>query len=291
METLKNAEETLPKNIESIELKDLSGATNDVIQTTGDVETALKIGDPPMDTAWVSLATRELAGVRDAMTRARDELANNLAKLSATDDRRTQVEKHLARKLRKLTEMDDTEIQEEIRSRIRKLQGELSDIELERQARLKAISANRGALWSQINRIRETIRWLLHEDERLAERIRTLFREQGITIVSILTAIGMTISTLSLALTGGGAGGTPSPAPKPSDKGGLKEWVKKHLQALGRALANLAGKAAAALPGIIGFIVSWLLSMLGKASTWLAENLWALAIGVGPFFSWPQGTG
>ena len=77
VETLQNAEETLPKNIESIELKDLSGTANDVIQTTGDVENALKtIGDPPMDTAWVSLATRELAGVREAMTRARDELAN-----------------------------------------------------------------------------------------------------------------------------------------------------------------------------------------------------------------------
>ena len=76
VETLQNAEETLPKNIESIELKDLSGTTNDVIQTTGDVETALKmIWDPPMDTAWVSLATRELAGVREAMMRARDELA------------------------------------------------------------------------------------------------------------------------------------------------------------------------------------------------------------------------
>ena len=42
VETLQSAEETLPKNIESIELKDLSGATNDIIGTTGDVETALK---------------------------------------------------------------------------------------------------------------------------------------------------------------------------------------------------------------------------------------------------------
>ena len=65
------------------------------------------------------------------MTRARDELANNLAKLSATDDRRSDVEKHLARERRKLTKMDDTKIQEEIRDRMKKLQGELSDIELE----------------------------------------------------------------------------------------------------------------------------------------------------------------
>ena len=61
----------------------------------------------------------------------------------------------------------------------------------------------------------------------------------------------------------------PAPSPKPSDKGNLKEWVKKHLQ----ALASLAGKAAAVLPGIIGSIVSWVLNTLGKTVTWLAENL------------------
>ena len=118
-----------------------------------------------------------------------------------------------------------------------KLQGQLSDIELERQARLEALSTNRAALRSQINRIRETIRRLLHEDKMLAERIRTLFREQGITTASILTAIGMAISTLVLAVTGGA--------------------------------------------GIIGSIVSWLLSTFGKAATWLADNVWALVISVG----------
>ena len=90
----------------------------------------------------------------------------------------------------------------------------------------------------------------------------------------------MAISTLVLALTGGG-GSAPAPAPKPPDKSGLKEWVKKHLQAFWRALANSAGKATAALLGIIGSIVSWLLSTLEKTATWLAENLWALAIAVG----------
>ena len=68
----------------------------------------------------------------------------------------------------------------------------------------------------------------------------------------------MAISTIVLALTDGG-GSAPAPAPKPPDKSGLKEWVKRHLKDIGRALGNLAGKAAAALPGIIGSIVSWLL--------------------------------
>ena len=77
------------------------------------------------------------------------------------------------------------------------------------------------------------------------------------------------------------AGNAPAPASKPPDKSGLKEWVKKYPQALGRALANLAGKAAAALPGIIGSIVSCLLITLGETATWLAEHLWALTIAVG----------
>ena len=39
----------------------------------------------------------------------------------------------------------------------------------------------------------------------------------------------MAISTIVLALTGGGES-APTPAPKPSDKSGLKERVIKHLQ-------------------------------------------------------------
>ena len=63
VETLQNAEETLPKNIESIELKDLTGATNDVIVTTGDVETALKtIDDPPLDVTWAIQAADNWPG-------------------------------------------------------------------------------------------------------------------------------------------------------------------------------------------------------------------------------------
>ena len=97
--------------------------------------------------------------------------------------------------------------------------------------------------------------------------------------MSILTALGMMISTLVLALTGGSP--VPSPSPVPSDKGGFKDWIKKHLQALRRVLGRLAEKAAAALPGIIGSIISGLLNFLGKSAGWLADHLWAAAIAGG----------
>ena len=281
VKALQQANKTLPSNLDNIELEDLPGIADSACQSAEQVESTLPtIDDQPIDTVWVTQARRELAGLQKAMTGVRDGLANNLAKLTSIDDRKCEVERHLAREHRKLTETKDTEMKREIRDRIKKLESVLCDMELERQARLEALSTNRATLRSQINRIRETFRRLLHEDTTLAERICTLFREQVNTIASILTAIGMAISILVLALTGGG-GSAPVPAPKQPDKSGLKEWVKKHLQALGRALANLAGKTAAALPGIIGSIVSWLLSTLGKTATWLAENLWALAIAVG----------
>jgi len=53
---------------------------------------------------------------------------------------------------------------------------------------------------------------------------------------------------------------------------------KKQLKTLAGWLKALAGKVAAALPGIIGAIVSWLQKTAGVAVTWLAEHLWSLAI-------------
>ena len=72
---------------------------------------------------------------------------------------------------------------------------------------------------------RETIAKVLDSNTSLAEKIRTLFREQGITIASILMAIGMAIGVLIEALMPGGEGGTSASGaePPPKDEAGLKE--------------------------------------------------------------------
>jgi len=111
----------------------------------------------------------------------------------------------------------------------------------------------------------------------LAVCLRKLFHEQGVTIASTLTVLGFIVSTIVLAIQNalGGTGGiTPTPTPP---NGGVTAWVKKQLQNLGKWLKALAGKAAAALPGIIGAIVSWLLKTVSSGAVWFAEHLWALA--------------
>ena len=103
----------------------------------------------------------------------------------------------------------------------------------------------------------------------LAERIRTLFPEQCITIFSILTAFSMTISTIVLAITdvfGGGGGGAGGSSPK--DEGILK----KLLDRLADALKRLAGEAVQGLPAIVGSVVGANLSFLGKVVEFVAEH-------------------
>ena len=98
---------------------------------------------------------------------------------------------------------------------------------------------------------------MLDKNTSFAEKIRTLFREQGITIASILTAIGMAIGVLVAALlSGGGAAMASGGEPPPKDEAGLKEWIRNKLKALASLLGRLGIKAAEALPGIIGGIIS-----------------------------------
>ena len=87
----------------------------------------------------------------------------------------------------------------------------------EKQARLEILSQNRKDLQTQVARIKQTIEKILDKDTSLLDRIRTLFKEQGITIFSVLTAFSMTITAIVLAITGvfgGGGGGTGRSSPK-----------------------------------------------------------------------------
>ena len=115
-------------------------------------------------------------------------------------------------------------------------------------------------------------------------KIRTLFREQGITIASILTAIGMAIRVLVEALLPGGGGAVAALGggrQPPKDEKGLKGWIKNKLKVLGSLLGRLGIKAAKALPGIIGGIISWILNRVKDVVGWVSQNLWALAVGIG----------
>ena len=144
----------------------------------------------------------------------------------------------------------------------------------ELKVRQESIDLLKGRLKSQITSFKETIAKVLDKDTSLDERIQTLFREQGITIASILTAIGMAIGVLVEALLPGGAAtASGGGEPPPKDKKGLKEWVRSKLKALASLLGKLGMKAAEALPGIIEGIISLILNRAKDVVGWVSQNL------------------
>ena len=153
------------------------------------------------------------------------------------------------------------------------------------KVRQESIDLLKGKLKSQITSLKETIAKVLDKDTSLAEKIRTLFREQGIMIASILTAIGMAIGVLVEALLPGGGGGgggvVTSSGEPPKDEASLAEWIRNKLKALASLLGRLRIKAAEALPGIIGGIISWIPNRVQDVVGWVSQNLWALVVGVG----------
>ena len=118
------------------------------------------------------------------------------------------------------------------------------DLNTERQTKLKILSQKRKDLRKQVVRIKQTIEKVLDESKSLVKITRTLFCEQGITIVSILTALSMTIPTIVLAVTDvfGGEGGPAAPMLSlPKDERALKKLIIK----LAITLKRFTGKTVA----------------------------------------------
>ena len=137
----------------------------------------------------------------------------------------------------------------------------------EKKPRLEILSQNRKDLQTQAERIKQTLEKVIDKNASLAEKIRTLFCEQGITIFLILTALLMTISTIILTITGVFGEGRET-------GGSLKKWLDR----LANAPKRLAGKAVEALPAIVGSVVGAILIYLGKAVGFVAKHTWALIV-------------
>ena len=222
------------------------------------IETSLTEIGEDASTQTGGLTLRELEGLEKELRTISGSLRSAIAKSIAK-----QVD--IDKENRKLEEMvnDETysdEQREEVRARLQRFQDEQKAIN-------DQIRILKGRYSNQIYQIRESImKFLDKETGTLGERIRTLFKEQGITIISILTAVSMAIGVLVEALLGSPSvstttstsGGTSNSNTRKG--GGARERIKNKLKALSQLLGKLADKALASLPGIIGLIISWILN-------------------------------
>ena len=203
---LNKAAEELPSEsditkADDIELQEIVEKASGIISQIKDVQTDTEdLFENPL---------RELLGLDKQLITIRGSLKVEVAK-------KFELEEHITKEHQKLEEFreypgvyDDT-MKEDITKRIDALNDELA-------TRQESIDLLKGRLKNQITSFKETISKLLDKDTSLGEKIRTLFREQEITIASILTAIGMAIGVLVEALLPGGSaisGGGGEPPPK-----------------------------------------------------------------------------
>ena len=189
-ERLKMIDSPSTTNAEAIEMIEV---------TSKDIDTTVR--DVEQDTSFIKpseranlLPLRELEGLDKQLRTIKGSSKVAIAK-------RVDLKSHIEKEERKLSEVQDPKYSDNqismIEDRLRKLRGELTE-------RNKEIDILKGEASKQINQIREPItKFLDKETGTLGERIRTLFKEQGITIVSILTAVGMAIGFLIEAPLGG----------------------------------------------------------------------------------------
>ena len=228
-EKLKKLDENLDERSEAIESSSTTNAEAIGLMEMTSKEIDMVIDDAEQGTPFIEpserdklLPLRESEGLDRQLRIIRGSLKVSIAKRVDLEARI----KHEERKLNKIQDPTYSDDQRDmIEDRIKRLRTELDE-------RNKEIDILKGEASKQINQIKESItKFLDKETGTLGERIRTLFKEQGIMIVSILTAVSMAIGVLVEALLGSPSvsatttsGSTSGDARKGS---GAIEWTKK----------------------------------------------------------------
>ena len=286
----KSSPERQLEEIEMQTVKQVEEGLNTFLETS--TQTELALGPPG------SLPFRELAGLDRSLRNMRTTV------LKITSDR--EVKKARVKEFKdEISKVsydpadDDVEFSEDLREK----QREIKTLEEEIEVLDSVIREYDDKFRGQFERIKQTIDKMLNQDMTLGERIQTLFREQGITITSVITAlglaIGMIINSILSAFKTTPPAPTPTPkptppAPKPEPPApkpepGIKGWIKEQLRNIANLLLKLADKMLIALPGIIGSVVSFVLKAASTAVGFMSEHLWILIVAlVGLLYNYVQ---
>ena len=285
-----------PERSEDIEMQTVETVEENLTNfLEASAQTELALGPPG------SLPFRELAGLDRSLRNMRTTV------LKMTSDR--EVKKATLRQLKdeiSKVSYDDGEVQfdenlQEKTEKIKTLEEEIEVLDSE-------IREYDGKFRGHFQRIKQTVDKMLHQDLTLGEQIQTLFREQGITIASVITALGLAIGMIiNSILSAAKSIVNPTPSPKPTPKPdptpkpkptpkpeptpepGIKGWIKQQLRNMANLLSKVADKMLIALPGIIGSVVSFVLKAASTAVGFISEHLWLLIVAlVGLLYNYVQ---
>jgi hypothetical protein len=206
---------------------------------------------------------------------------------------------------------DTTDFGEDIEGRDA-LTKEIRQMREQREVHLSEAARFDVEARSQISQIRETVASVMNVNLPLMTRIRNLFREQGVTIASVITAISFIISTIVVALTGRtprkeAAPPAPAPAAAGSENkavataataakatptpttlydepelavggfGGAVNWLHAQLESLSGWLTGVTEKLAnSKCPPAA--LLAWLLKYVNRLVSWLSEHTYSRPI-------------
>ena len=200
-EKVRKLDDNLNKRLKAIESSSTTDAEAiEMIEVASkDIDTTVK--DVEQDTSFIEpserdklLPLRELEGLNKQLRTIKGSLKVAIAK---PVDLKARIEHEEW----KLSEVQNPTYSDD---QISMMEDRIKGLRAELEERNKEIDILKGEASKQINQIKESItKFLDKETGTLGERIKALFKEQGITIVSILTAVGMAIGVLIEALLGG----------------------------------------------------------------------------------------
>ena len=291
---LTNSSPERPEDIEMQTVETVEENLTNFLEASA--QTELELGPPG------SLPFRELAGLDRSLRNMRTTV---LKMISDREVKKARV-KELKDEISKVAYDEDGEVQ--FSEDLREKQREIKTLEEEIEVLDSEIREYDGKFRGQFQRIKQTVDKMLHQDLTLGEQIQTLFREQGITIASVITALGLAIGMIiNSILSAAKSIVNPTPSPKPTPKPdptpkpkptptpeptpepGIKGWIKQQLQKIANLLSKVADKMLIALPGIIGSVVSFVLKAASTAVGFISEHLWLLIVAlVGLLYNYVQ---
>ena len=133
---------------------------------------------------------------------------------------------------------------------------------------------------NRLEKVKYKIRKILikpDSDLSLKSRLKLLFKHLGVTIGTILTAITMVFTTIGLSISNTTSIGPNKPI-KPINS--IQDKIKDGLLKLAKYLYEIAKKSAAAIPGIIGSIVSFILKSAANLLSFAGEHVILFLIAV-----------
>ena len=204
-----------------------------------------------------SLPFRELTGLDRSLRNMRTTVLKITSDREAKKETLKQLKDETSKVLFDPAHDDKVQFSENLREK----QQEIKTLEEEIEALDSVVREYDNKFRGQFQRIKQTRDKMLNQDMTLGERIQTLFREQGLTITSVITALGLAIGMIvqriisALKPPTSPAPTPPPPAPKPTPKPtpetnppapkpepGIKGWMKQQLRNIANLLLTLENK-------------------------------------------------